>query len=93
VKDFRSLNQELKAYHPSLLEKIQIVALNKIDLPSVRRRALDLRDQFEKIGYPLYMISGKTGEGVEEMMDAVSQALESIWGQGGTGHVPVKVQN
>jgi hypothetical protein len=27
------------------------------------------------------MISGKTGEGVEEMMDAVSQALESIWGQ------------
>jgi GTP-binding protein len=81
VKDFHALNQELKAYQPSLLEKIQIVALNKIDLPSVRSSAPDLQEQFERIGYPLYMISGKTGEGVEEMMDAVSRALESIWGQ------------
>lgn len=85
VKDFHALNQELKAYHPSLLEKIQIVALNKIDLPSVRSSALDLQEQFEKIGYPLYRISGKTGEGVEEMMDAVSRALESIWGQANGG--------
>ena len=81
VKGFLAFNQELKAYHPSLLEKIQIVALNKIDLPSVREKALDLKGQFEKIGRQLYMISGKTGEGVEKMMDAVFHALESIWGQ------------
>jgi GTP-binding protein len=81
IKDFHALNQELKAYHPVLLEKIQIVALNKIDLPSVRERAGDLEKQFEKMGYPFYRISGKTGEGMEEMMEAVSRALQSIMDQ------------
>jgi GTP-binding protein len=78
VKDFHALNHELKTYHPSLLEKSQIMALNKIDMPRVRERAEGVKNQFEKMGYQLYLISAKTGEGVEELMDAVSQALESI---------------
>jgi GTP-binding protein len=82
IKDFRALNQELKAYHPALLEKIQIVALNKIDLPRVQERAGGLEKQFEKMGYQFYKISGKTGEGIEEMMEAVSRALQSIRDQG-----------
>jgi len=82
IQDFHALNQELKVYHPLLLEKIQIVALNKIDLPSVRERAEDLEKQFEKIGHRFYRISGKTGEGIEEMMGAVSRALQSIVDQG-----------
>jgi GTP-binding protein len=81
IKDFHALNQELKAYHPLLLEKIQIVALNKIDLPSVRERAGDLEKQFEKMGHPFYRISGKTGEGMEGMMEAVSRALQSLMDQ------------
>jgi GTP-binding protein len=76
--DFQALNRELGAYHPSLREKSQIVALNKIDLPSVRERTADLKKQFEEMGYRLFLISGKTGEGVGELMEAVSQTLESI---------------
>jgi GTP-binding protein len=82
MRDFHALNNELKAYHPSLLEKIQIVALNKIDIPSVRKRAAEAKKQFDQMGYPLYLISGKTGKGVEALMDAVSRALESILDQG-----------
>jgi GTP-binding protein len=76
VLDFRALNQELKAYHPSLLEKTQIVALNKIDLPSVRERVGAFGKAFEEMGYRLYLVSGKTGEGVADLMAAVSQALD-----------------
>jgi len=78
LSDFHALNKELNAYHPSLCEKIQIVALNKMDLPSVRERALDFKNQFKKIGHRLYMISGKTGEGVEDLIEAVSHTLETI---------------
>ena len=81
VKDFHALNHELKAYHPSLQEKMQRVALNKIDLPSVQERAANIKNQFEKMGYRLYFISAQTGKGVKELMEAVSQALESISGQ------------
>ncbi len=82
VKDFHALNNELNAYDPSLQDKIQIVVLNKIDLPSVRKKAGGFQKQFEKIGYRLHLISGKTGEGLEELMWAVSQELESISGRG-----------
>jgi len=68
----------LKTYDPSLQKKTQLVALNKIDLPSVRARAEDIENQFEKMGHPLYLISGETGEGVEELMEAASRAFESI---------------
>ncbi len=81
VKDFHTLNHELKAYGPSLQEKIQFVALNKVDLPSVREKGKGLKREFEKIGYPFYFISGHTGEGVKELMVAVSLKLESIGNQ------------
>jgi GTP-binding protein len=78
VKNFQALNHELNAYHPLLHEKTQIIALNKIDLPSVRERAGNFKKQFEKMGHRLHMISGRTGEGVEELMETVSQTLELI---------------
>jgi len=82
VKDFEALNHELSAYDPSLQEKTQIIALNKIDLPSVRKRAVDFQKRFEKMGFQLYLISGRTGEGLEELIGEVSQRLESISGEG-----------
>ncbi len=78
LKAFETLNRELKAYHPSLVTKTQIIALNKIDLPSVRDRAETVKKEFEQIGHRLYMISGQTGEGVDELILAVSLALETF---------------
>ena len=63
VKDFDALGDELRAYDPVLTKKNQLVALNKIDLPSVRERAGKIESQFEKMGHPLYLISGQTGRG------------------------------
>jgi GTP-binding protein len=82
VNDFQALNRELKAYDPSLQKKKQLLALNKIDLPSVRERATDIENQFKKMGHRLYLISGQTGEGVEELLEEVSQTIESISDQG-----------
>jgi GTP-binding protein len=78
VKDFQALNRELKTYDPSLQKKKQLIALNKIDLPSVRERAMDIENQFKKMGHPIYLISSQTGEGVEELMKAVFRTFESV---------------
>jgi len=76
VKDFLALSDELKAYDPVLQQRRQLVALNKIDLPSVRERAGDMEGQFEKLGQRLYFISGQTGEGVKELMEVVFRIFE-----------------
>lgn len=78
VDNFHTLNHELVSYHPSLQKKRQIIALNKIDLPWVREKKEEVKKRFEEIGYHLYPISGRTGEGVEELMEIVSQTLEKI---------------
>jgi GTP-binding protein len=79
--DFHALNQELKAYDPSLLDKTQIVALNKIDLPLVRKRARAFQKTFEEMGYRAYLVSGKTGEGVPDLMEVASQVLDKTLDQ------------
>jgi len=81
VKDFDALNKELNAYHPSLNQKMQIVALNKIDLPSVRERVKEVKKKFEGMGHRFHAVSGKTGEGIPGLIEAISQALESISNQ------------
>ena len=81
VKNFHAVSDELRAYNPVLQEKKQIIALNKIDLPSVRERAGEIKKRFEKMGHPLYLISGQTGEGVEKLMEAVSREFESMMDQ------------
>jgi GTPase len=78
VEDFRSLNDELRAYQASLEDKPQVLALNKIDLPEVQERASGIRTQFEKMGHPLHLVSGRTGEGLDALMKAVTSALETM---------------
>jgi GTP-binding protein len=78
VKDFMTLNHELVAYHPLLKEKRQIVAINKIDLPLVREKASNFRKPFLEMGYSLHLISSQTGEGIESLMEAVAEALDSV---------------
>jgi GTP-binding protein len=77
MQDFLALNKELQAYRASLEKKPQIVALNKIDLSEVRSQVSSFQDRFRKMGYRLYPISGKTGEGVDDLMGAVVEALGS----------------
>lgn len=78
LKDFQNLNQELIAYHPSLQEKRQLIVLNKIDLPFIREKAKIIRERFKEMGRELFLISAKTGEGVEELLNRVFRELDLI---------------
>ena len=78
IDDFHALNQELKTFQPSLQAKLQIVAMNKIDLADARERAIEFKKQFEQMGYRVYMISARTGEGIEDLVEAVSSELDLI---------------
>lgn len=72
-----TVNHELAAYSPDLAAKPQIVALNKLDVPEARARYAALQPIFAGQGRPLFGISAATGEGVDALMSAVVQALET----------------
>ena len=75
-KAFDQVNEELELYEGNLEQKTQILVLNKSDLEDFRVLAEDVRDSMGETGWRFHIISAATGEGVEEMMDEVIEALE-----------------
>lgn len=77
---YREINEELGAFHPTLLEKPQMAVLNKIDLPAVRERVSQVRDTFRHHEVDLYAISAVTGEGVDEVVREIGHRWERLRG-------------
>ena len=69
--NYSAINKELGHYNPALLEKPQIVALNKIDLPFVKEKAKKEVALFKKKGIILYPFSAITGEGIKKILNKI----------------------
>ncbi len=75
LRAFEATNRELALYDPELAARPQLVVLNKIDLPDVRKRARQLAQPFARRGITLHAISAATGEGTAELLEAIWRAL------------------
>lgn len=75
VDDFAITRRELSLHDPSLLQRPQILALNKMDLPDAAAHAERLKEAGEAAGCPVYPVSGATGEGVRSLALAAWRAL------------------
>jgi GTPase len=69
--DLAAIEEELAAYGDTtgaeLLTRPRLIALNKIDVPSARERAEQVKPEFEKRGYQVFEISAATGEGLRQL--------------------------
>ncbi|MBV9332448.1 MAG: GTPase ObgE [Candidatus Eremiobacteraeota bacterium] len=68
-----TIEAELGAWNPQLLEKPRLLVLNKLDLPDARASLRELRQRFAEIRG----ISAVTGEGVRDLIRAVARTIES----------------
>ena len=75
LRDYEAINRELRLYDPALAQRPQIVALNKIDIPEVRRQRARIAVPFERRGLALHGVSAATGEGVPELLEAAWKVL------------------
>ncbi|MGE5605183.1 MAG: GTPase ObgE [Bacteroidota bacterium] len=72
-QDYLQINQELSLYNPELINKEQIVAANKIDLPEARK--VWEKFQSQVTDRTVIPISAATGEGIDRLLDVVIQKL------------------
>src|SRR3954453_22608612 len=75
LRDYEAMNQELALYDPALAARPQLVVLNKIDLPDVRKLAKQIARPFARRGIALHAISAATGEGTAELLESIWRAL------------------
>ncbi len=87
ARDYEIINHELRAFGHGLIEKPQIVALTKMDLPDARaafelfaRDGLRAKDPLgeKEITVPVMAISAVSGEGVRALLRRAVQALDAL---------------
>ena len=82
VESVRAINRELASYQEDLADRPQIIAANKIDAVYQEEGKKDpvsaLKEAFEPEGYQVYPISAVSGEGVQELLGAVTEMLRSM---------------
>ena len=75
LEDYETVNRELALFSPSLAEKPQVVAINKIDLPAVRERIKKEIDIFAGRGINVLAFSAVTAEGVDRVLNEIARRL------------------
>lgn len=74
-ENFLLIEEELRSYSQELYDRPRLIALNKVDLESMGDLE-SVKLKFEKAGFPLFVISGATGQGVQPLLYAVLGEIE-----------------
>ncbi|WP_106497028.1 GTPase ObgE [Lentibacillus sp. Marseille-P4043] len=75
--DFVKINQELKEYDNKLMDRPQIIAANKMDMPGAEENIKIFKDKLTE-DYPVYPISSLTKEGLRDILFGIADTLEKI---------------
>ena len=78
IEDFDKINGELMKYSEKVLRKPQIVVGNKSDLIYDPEKAEEFRRYVESKGYPFFLMSAATSQGIKEVLSAAVQALSTV---------------
>lgn len=78
IVDFDTINNELGQYDVRLTEKVQIIAANKTDIIHDNDVYNEFITEMEKRGYKVFPISAATNQGVTELMQYATEALDNI---------------
>lgn len=78
IEDFDKINEELSSYDERLASKVQVIAANKTDIIYDDEVFDNFIKEMESRGYKVFPISAATNQGVTELMQYVTGALDHI---------------
>ena len=77
LQDYEMIRAELGAYEPSLLEREEIVALNKVDVVTDAEWLARIEKELLARRRTVVRISGVTGEGISELLATCVRVLDA----------------
>ncbi len=78
---YSGIREELEKFNPELLDKVEVIGLNKIDIfgEKERERLMELKEKMEtSTGRKTFLISGVSGEGVREIIGYIATILKEM---------------
>ena len=76
LDDFDKINSELKLYNEKLATRPQVVVANKIDILEDESVFEKFKNELENRGYKVFKISAATRQGVDDVINYVSELLQ-----------------
>ncbi len=77
LDDFTVVEKELAAYNKDLIKRTTLVILNKADIADEEQLIL-LQQSLQEKGLDSFVISGLTGEGIEELKEKIADMLDDL---------------
>lgn len=79
-EDWQKINDEIRLYNPALIERPQIVAANKMDMPEAEEYLAVFKEKVKEIRPDIEVmpISSLTRQGIQELLYRTIDVLESI---------------
>jgi GTP-binding protein len=81
LENYRQIRAELEAYDPSLIERPEIVAISKGELPGAAELASQLQNELAR---PVILMSAVTGKGLPALIAAIWRELMALENSGAT---------
>ncbi len=78
IDDFNTINKELAEYSEKLAQRKQIIVASKADIIQDETLYKELEEFAKKRNIEIFKISSATGEGVEELLNHVSEVLRHL---------------
>ncbi len=75
-EDFQKINHELEAYEYRLMERPQVIAANKMDMPGAEESLQAFKEKVDDDSIPIFPISAVTQEGISELLHKVYNLIE-----------------
>ncbi len=76
LSDFSQINSEMALFDEKIVEKPQIVAYNKMDLPDVQERWPEVEQALTKLGFEVIPLSTVTHENIQKLMWRAAALLD-----------------
>lgn len=73
-EDYVTINNELKSYNATLLDRPQIIVANKMDLEGAQEKLAEFKS---KVDVPIYEISAIQNKGLDEVLTALADILDN----------------
>ncbi len=78
IEDYKTINNELKEYSEKLAKRTQVIVATKADIMTDETGFNELKKMAEKNNQKIFKISSATGEGIDELMNYVSEKLKTL---------------
>ena len=67
LSDLDVIREELRRHDPAMLERVEVVALNKVDVPDGQAMAEMVHDDLVERGYEVFEVSAVSGAGLDAL--------------------------